>query len=409
MTTNAVDARGPLRRVQSWSADHPILSDAVVTVVLLALTLAWYLPATPEGSERAPGPLGVVFVIGTFAPTPWRRRFPAAAMWVSLAFLIPYWVLDYPDTSAEFGLLLAIYSVGAHIDRPRSLQHFLGALTVVFSVILAGVISVEEDLPWVATLLNAILLTTIWLLGDNARNRRKYLVELEEKAARNVERQEAEARQAVAEERTRIARELHDIVAHAMSVMVVQAGGARRVLDDPERAAEALEAVEQTGRQSLNEMRTLLSVLRSDEALDGHGDGGGDGPDLAPTPDLDGLDRLVRQVEEAGLPVSIEVLGDVRPLSPGLELSAYRVVQESLTNSLKHAGTATATVTVDYGPNALRVAVIDDGNGAASAPGVGQGLIGMRERVDAFGGRLRTGPRTGGGFEVLATFPVESG
>lgn len=403
MTTVDASPTTPLQRVRTWSADHPFQSDTVVTAVLLLATLAWAQSAPPEGSQRPTDLLGIGLIVATFAPLPWRRVRPVAVLWLSLAAIIAYWILDYPETSAEAGMLLAVYSVGAHVDRPRSLWHFWGAYAIVLLVMLAGIVSAGEDLPLVAIPVNAIILGTLWLLGDGLRNRRKYLEELEEKAARNAERQQAEARRAVTEERTRIARELHDIVAHAMSVMVVQAGAARRVLDDPDRAAEALEAVEQTGRESLNEMRTLLSVLRSDEAIDGESGG----PEMAPTPDLDGLGRLVNQVEEAGLPVSVEVTGQARPLAPGLELSAYRVVQESLTNSLKHAGPASATVTLDYQPDQLRVAVTDDGNGAAAEPGFGQGLIGMRERVEAFGGRLRTGPRTGGGFEVLATFPVE--
>ncbi|MEM9891375.1 MAG: sensor histidine kinase [Actinomycetota bacterium] len=402
MTTDA-PPRMPLQRARAWSTNNPFLSDTLVTVLLLTITVAWAVSAQPIGSQRPTDALGIGLILATFAPLPWRRRKPVHVLWLSLAAILVYWVLDYPETSAEAAMLLAVYSVGAHVDRPRSLWHFWGAYATVLLVMLAGIVSTGEDLPVVAIPVNAVILGTLWLLGDGLRNRRKYLEELEEKAALNLERHQAEARRAVTEERTRIARELHDIVAHAMSVMVVQAGAARRVLDDPDRAAEALQAVEQTGRQSLSEMRTLLSVLRSDEAIDGESGG----PDMAPTPDLDGIDRLVNQVEEAGLPVSVEVTGDARPLAPGLELSAYRVVQESLTNSLKHAGPATATVTLDYRPDHLRVAVTDDGNGAAAEPGFGQGLIGMRERVEAFGGWIRTGPRTGGGFEVLATFPVE--
>jgi signal transduction histidine kinase len=183
-----------------------------------------------------------------------------------------------------------------------------------------------------------------------------------------------------------------------MSVMVVQAGAARRILErDPSRAVDALEAIETTGRESLTEMRRVLGVLRSAD----------DEAELAPAPGLDDLDRLLRQCDEAGLPVVFEVAGEPRHLPTGLELSAFRVVQESLTNALKHAGPSRAEVRLEYRPDALVLEVTDDGRGAAAvAAGSGQGLVGMRERVDAYGGTLDSGPRPGGGFRVRAVFPT---
>ena len=185
-----------------------------------------------------------------------------------------------------------------------------------------------------------------------------------------------------------------------MSVIVVQAGAARRVLDrDPAQSAEALAAIEETGRESLTEMRRVLGVLRSDEDL----------AELVPAPGLDDFDRLLQHCDEAGLPVELVVTGEVRRLAPGLEMNAYRVVQESLTNSLKHAGSASAIVHLNYGTDALEVAITDDGRGAAAAAGgSGQGLVGMRERVEAYGGNLTAGPRPGGGFAVSATFLLQN-
>ena len=201
------------------------------------------------------------------------------------------------------------------------------------------------------------------------------------------------------EERSRIARELHDIVAHSMSVIVVQAEAAKRLIgrnDDAVR--DALATIETTGRTNLNDIRGIVGLLRADG-------------DRSPAPELSRLDALVAQCTEAGLDVSLEVKGDRRQLPAMIELSGYRIVQESLTNAIKHAGPdASAAITLDYGSDALSIEVVDDGRGAAAdrAPTPGHGLLGMRERVEAFGGILRTGPRVGGGFSVEATLPVVS-
>jgi signal transduction histidine kinase len=205
------------------------------------------------------------------------------------------------------------------------------------------------------------------------------------------------AREAVVEERARIARELHDAIAHNVSMMVVQAGAERRVLDDGQSSTrEVLETVEQIGRGALTEMRRLVGMLR----------GGEDDP-LAPQPGLDDLPRLVTQVREAGLPVELEVEGEPRELPVGLELSAYRIVQEALTNALKHAGDARARVRVRYGADSLELEIVDDGAGSpARAAGGGHGLVGMRERVALYGGRFEAARRPTGGFSVRVLLPT---
>jgi signal transduction histidine kinase len=201
----------------------------------------------------------------------------------------------------------------------------------------------------------------------------------------------------VVEERARIARELHDVVAHSVSVMTVQTGAVRRLLTpDQERERETLLAVERTGREALNEMRRLLGMLRATDEAEG----------LAPQPSLRQLDTLVEQVREAGLPVELKVEGAPVDLPPGLDLSAYRIVQEALTNALKHAGPARATVAVRYGPDELELEIADDGRGAANGTGTGGGLVGMRERAALVGGRLEAGPRNGGGYAVRARLPL---
>ena len=380
---------------------HPLFADALLTTVLLVFSIAAAVTAEATGSERELGPFGWFLIIATTLPVSIRRLRPVLAMWLVLVSNITFWVLDYPDEPVGPTLFIAVYSVAAHIDRPRSLHHGVAAVATVVIVGLVGVLSPEEDLPWLAVPAFIIMYGTAWSLGDNLRTRRAYMKELELTASRSAAQQAAEADRAVAEERTRIARELHDVVAHSMSVMVVQAGAARRVLDsDPERAGDALTAIEATGRESLDEMRRILGVLRSDDEV----------AELAPAPTLDDFGRLIEHCEKAGLPVDITVEGDSQPLPPSLEVSAYRVVQEGLTNTLKHAGPATAEVRLVYSPGQLEVRVSDDGRGASAiATGAGQGIVGMRERVEAFGGTLRAGPRTGGGYQVSAAFPIGDG
>ncbi len=293
-----------------------------------------------------------------------------------------------------------MYSVGAHVDRPRSLQHGFAASTIVVGVGIVGVLAPTEDLPWFAIPAFIVMYGTAWILGDNLRTRRAYLEELERAATHDAARRQSEAQRAVTEERTRIARELHDVVAHSMSVMVVQAGAARRVIDNnPGRAAEALAAIETTGRESLNEMRRLLGVLRNDA----------DAVELTPAPTLANLDPLVQQCRQAGLDVQLITEGTTSPVPLSIDVNAYRVVQESLTNTLKHAGPANATVMLRYTPTILSISIVDDGRGSAADPpaGSGQGIIGMRERIETFGGTITAGPKPGGGFAVHAALPLE--
>jgi signal transduction histidine kinase len=238
-----------------------------------------------------------------------------------------------------------------------------------------------------------------WFTGLGLRRRTEHAAALEERAALLEKRREEEARLAVAEERARIARELHDVVAHSVSVMTVQASGVRRLLrPDQERERAALEVVERTGREALAEMRRLLGVLRDS----------GEEPELAPQPGLGHLDGLLEQMRASGLPVDLSVEGEARPLAPGVDLSAYRIVQEALTNALKHGDDAHAHVRLRYGREALELEVENDGPTPQRINGSGHGLHGMRERVAVCGGSLDLGPREEGGFVVRATLPVES-
>jgi signal transduction histidine kinase len=237
-----------------------------------------------------------------------------------------------------------------------------------------------------------------WLAGMAVRQRGTRAEQAEDLARRAEHEREAVARVAVAEERARIARELHDIVAHAVSVMVLQVGAVRHNLPDAlGEDKQALKGVEGAGRSALAEMRRLLGAMRSN----------GDSPDLAPTPGLDNLDRLLDEVQRAGLPVRLRVDGDPFPLPSTLDLSAYRVVQEGLTNALKHADASAADVLVRYGSDALRIEVRDDGRATSPGDGTGHGLLGVRERVKIYGGEMTAGAATGGGFVLSTRFPLD--
>jgi signal transduction histidine kinase len=244
-----------------------------------------------------------------------------------------------------------------------------------------------------------VLFVTVWLMGLGLSRRLEQAREAEDRAARLERDREEKARAAVAEERARIARELHDVVGHSVSVMTVQASAVRRLLrPDQEREREALEVVEQAGREALAEMRRLVGVLRRPE----------EAPALAPQPSLQYVDRLVEQAREAGLPVELRIEGDPTELPAGLDLTAYRLVQEGLTNAMKHAKATRAEVVVRYGDGQVELLVADDGRGLAdgSEDGGGHGLVGMRERVSVYGGELEAGPRPEGGYALRARLPL---
>jgi signal transduction histidine kinase len=388
----------PIRRLK----EHPFLADSLLAGLLLVVVIL----SITGGDTKAQGvtyrdanALAVILGVLAAVPVAWRRRKPLPALVVVGLAAVTYEALGFPESATTVGVLICLYSVAAHCDRRRSI---IGA---VYTAI--GTLVVFLTARWGVNagniVSNVIIFATAWILGDNLRNRRAYLAGLEDRAARLEREQVEQAHRAVTDERARIARELHDVVAHNVSVMVVQAGAARRMLErDPERAREALTSVEGTGRQALDEMRNLLGVLRTeDEATE----------QRAPQPSVSHLDSLVAHVREAGLPVELVVEGEPRPLMSGVDTSVYRIVQEALTNSLKHAGPARAQVMLRYSDHDLRLEVIDDGRGlAADAPvsnGGGHGLVGMRERVALFGGEIQAGPRRGGGYMVSARLPFE--
>ena len=293
--------------------------------------------------------------------------------------------------------LVAWYSVGAHADPrwgPRAA--LLAAVPLMAAGVVDDIAGYHDPFDDFALY---VLLGAAWALGNAFQRHGRRERELEARAAALEREREEKARIAAAEERARIARELHDVVAHSVSVMVVQVGAARGILDtEPDTARDSLLSAERTGRQALAEMRRMLGILR--ERADGDG--------LAPQPGLDHVDGLLERARDAGLEVELRTEGDPRPLPPGLDLAAYRIVQESLTNAVKHAGPAHARVLLRYAPESLNIEVRDDGRGPAHRPGdPGHGVVGMRERVALYGGTLDVGAADGGGFAVCACLPLD--
>jgi signal transduction histidine kinase len=295
-------------------------------------------------------------------------------------------------TTPAIALVVAVYTVGAHTSGLRAAVGGLGATALI-------AVNVAEQFSLGDMLLIAMIVGGAWLAGRAIRYRRERERALERLTVDLEREREEKARAAVAEERVRIARELHDVVAHAISVIVLQARGGRRSLaTDPGETREALDTIEAMGSEALAEMRRLLGMLRRDDEEIA----------LAPQPSLRYLDALAAQVREAGLPVDLSVEGESTELPPGVDLSAYRIVQEALTNALKHAGPATARVVVCYRENDLELEIADTGAGASASDGEGHGLAGMRERVSLYGGKIEAGPRDGGGFAVRARLPLDS-
>jgi len=391
-----------VRPVIEWIKRHPLLADSFVAVVVMVIGIVniWLAPESDGAMPYRDGnALAVLLVIGSTLPLAWRRRDPILTFWVVNGCAVAYEVVGFPS-NAGFASVLAVYTVAAHCERRQSRQ-LLGATA---ALILLVLLTARFDMTFADYVGVFFQYAAVWLLGDNLQTRRKYVASLEDRAERAEREKVLEAQQAVEQEQTRIARELHDVVAHSMSVMIVQAGAARRVVGkDPAQAEEAIGRVEATGREAMTEMRRLLGVLRQQE----------DEGARAPQPTLGGLEGLLSQCEEAGLPVSLAIVGTRRELPPGVELSAFRIVQEALTNVLKHAGPARAEVRIHYGEDAIDLEVLDDGRGAAAAdaaadPGGGHGLAGMHERVELFDGQLHAGPRPGGGFAVRAKLSAVS-
>jgi signal transduction histidine kinase len=374
-----------------WRAGISRLDVGIAAAVVAAMEVEVFAEAlAPRGAAAAAfAVMGGVLVL--------RRAAPVVVLAVGFGAYLAGTAAGVPlhtPVTPVFFIVLVMYAVGMREPLPRAVASLVCALALIAAAMVVARGNGEPydgtDIPWVT-----LLASTPWFVGRAMRGRLDESAVLERRAQR-LERERVEA---VAAERARIARELHDMVAHSVSVMVVQAGAAERVLErDPAAAAEPLRSVQDTGRQALVEMSRLVGLLRD----------GGHELGLAPQPGIGELDALLGQVREAGLPVSLEIEGERRPLPPGIDLSAYRVVQEALTNTLKHAGDAHARVSLRYRPDVLEVEVTDDGAGGGNGHAGGHGLAGMRERVAVFGGEIQAGRRPDGGFGVTVRLPLEA-
>ncbi|MFI1103765.1 sensor histidine kinase [Streptomyces melanogenes] len=402
-----------MQRLYDFIRRHPTAVDTLWAVFLLGIS---GMSLVSAGVGHGSTPAALLIAIGLSVVVALRRRAPEKMVVLAALMGLAQLALNVSPNVSDFAMLVAIYTAAAVGERWASRFALVGSL-------LAAVIAMVRWPDYTdngdnngtspgQTVFFVVVMTVpfilAWVLGDSMRTRRAYFAQLEERAARLEKEREAQAKVAVAAERARIARELHDVVAHNVSVMVVQADGAAYVMESaPDQAKIALETISMTGRQALAEMRRLLGVLRTGE----HREAG----EYVPQPDVEQIEELVEQVRTAGLTVDFKIEGTPRPLPSGVELTAYRIVQEALTNTRKHGGPeAGASVRLVYFDDGLGLLVEDDGRGAAhemyedgGADGQGHGLIGMRERVGMVGGTLDAGPRPGGGFRISALLPLK--
>jgi signal transduction histidine kinase len=394
--TGVVDqARRPVR----WLREHPFAADTALAVLLTVLALVIHASSPQldlEEPAREPTWWTALLAVAATLPVMYLRRSP---VWALAAVLAGQIACEWNDVVGPswLAVLVGIYSLGAHTDGRQRFRAVLAFGSVVLLAVVAGVLEGE------ATLVDSIaalgILAGGFVLGDNLRRRRVHLESLADRADRAERERDLLARERVAEERNRIARELHDIVAHSVSVMVIQASAARRNLANrPADAAAMLENVERTGRQTMDELRQVLGVLR-DEA---------GGVQAMPLPTLDDLPALVES--GGGLPVRLAVTGVPERVPAGIAVSVYRIVQEALTNANRHAGPgAVIDVRVTCSGSDVEVLVADDGRGASTThTSSGYGLVGMQERATAAGGTFSAGPRRGGGWRVSATIPFQA-
>ncbi|MFD3688398.1 sensor histidine kinase [Nocardiopsis sp. NPDC058631] len=379
-----------------------MLVDALSVAPFLLLCLGTILGyADGDRVDYIPAPLHLAITFALLLPLTLRRTFPAVVFAVVALAAAVQLVSGAGLMAADFAVVVAMYTVAARCRWAWALTA-LGVVEV--GLVLAIVQSPYADWgDWDAFVAYTFLILLFWVTGLYVKIRRRYFTGLEERAQWLERERDARTQAAAAEERERIAREMHDVVAHSLSVMVVQADGATYAIDaDPARARVALETIAATGRAALAEVRGILGVLREGEE------------EYTPQPGIGQLDQVIGQMRGAGLPVEFTVEGHQRRLGAGVELTAYRVIQEALTNTLKHAGPGVnrVQVRVHYRDHALELRILDDGWGAsvtgAEGNDRGHGLIGMRERVSVFGGSVRAGPRAGEGFEVVASLPLRS-
>jgi signal transduction histidine kinase len=376
------------------------VQDAVlaVSVALFQLLGTYRATANQPGAHPLGDPAGLGYLLlaagGLILLV--RRRWPVAVFLTTTAIGLVYYAAGYPDGPAAIGLFVATYTLTAQGDGRRSLQIVAAGIALLaVAWLLVGDLQSFNPAGWVLFRIGTAVMAAT--LGESVRGRRVLAAEAVERAERAEQTKEAEARRRVDAERLRIAREVHDTVAHAIAVINVQAGVTAHVLDRrPQQARETLVTIEQTSARALGELRATLGMLRDAEDR------------RAPTPGLGQVEELVGMAREAGLDVKLEVASPPRELPSAVDQAAYRILQESITNVIRHAGPAGVTVSLTYGPSDLQLRITDDGCGPRHADGSqgGRGIVGMRERAALLGGELTAGPRQGGGFQVQARLPL---
>jgi signal transduction histidine kinase len=381
---------------------HPLVADPVSLSVTAALVfvVAGLLTLLTRGAVpagyRAGDHLFIALTVATALPLALLWWSPLAALCGSAALLVAQAVAGYQFTQAALLAVVAASFVTVLFDAWRRVVVAGFVVAAAFVV----VVVTSPTLSWQEALARWLLLSVVWGLAGVLRLSRASAARAERRAELLSADRDARARDAVAQERARLARELHDSVGHALNVVVLHAGAARRLVNTkPELVPDSLASIETAGRQALGDIERMLGILRTGDEQVSHD----------AVPGMGELQVLCAQVGEAGLPVQLTVEGQARPLPPSLDLTAYRIVQESLTNTLKHAGRTRAQVTVRYEADNLAIEVLDEGRGvpAGAAVGGGRGLLGMRERVLIFGGELQAGPRAQGGFAVRARLPLQ--
>ncbi|MEU5954003.1 sensor histidine kinase [Streptomyces sp. NPDC047525] len=382
-----------LSRLRTTHTAHPYVVDtALAALVLFAVSLQFLFP--DEGGDPLSA-AGFALGAGTAAPLIWRRRAPFACACVIAVFTPVMALYHRPPPDVCFGGMVALYTVAA-LSTPLKRRVMLAGWLTGAAVTMAFK---EHSEPYEYPF-HLLSLISAYALGAFARVQRAYTAALEDRARRLERERATETARAVSQERSRIARDMHDILAHAVSLMVVQAeAGPVVVRSDPDRAVGAFEAIAGAGRDAMVQLRRILGVLRESSAPDAG---------RAPQPTLAALPELTALVEQAGLRVELTAEGQPRPLPPDVEVAAYRIVQEALTNCVKHAGAATVTVQLTWYDNELRLLVQDDGAGLFAARGAGHGLVGIRERAAACGGTAEAGNGPDGGFRVAVTLPTAS-
>jgi signal transduction histidine kinase len=401
----------PFKSLWTTINRYPLITDAILTSVLVGLALLSLL-ANWEPGQKVSFFLAASLTFMLIIPLILRRYFPLAVLMFMAIVEIYYRFLLVPEVRyTAYAVLFAVASAAAF--GSKKWRAWIISFVILFEMIAIISLSiVYPDSGWLKgsflaqflqLLLNLFLFGAAWWIGEVFRSRREREAELRERTEQLKKEQEENAQRAVLDERIRIARELHDVVAHHVSVMGIQAGAARRVLDkQPNKANQVLSEIESSSRQAISELHRLLGFLRPKNQAEG----------VSPQPSLKQLDILVKEMQNSGLPTEVKVIGTRKPIPESVDLSAYRIIQEALTNILKHAGPAKATVTLKYSSDILELEIVDNGRGRITSsekkPG-GRGIIGMQERISLHGGKLETGNLSEGGFFVRAKLPLNEG